>query len=128
MASAAAASSAVTSTRAKLLSSELAAEPLPTGTISTVAGNGTLAYSTDTRGALQSGFAYLTGIAVDSTGNLYAIDEGNNRVLKLAAGSASQEVLPFTGLKFPRCVAVDTAGSVYVTDTSNNRVLKLPVQ
>ena len=50
----------------------------------------------------------------------------NNRVLKLAAGSSTQTVLPFTGLNGPRGVAVDTAGNVYVTDDGNNRVLKLP--
>ena len=49
----------------------------------------------------------------------------NNRVLKLAAGSATQSVLPFTGLDDPGGVAVDTAGNLYVTDSHNNRVLKL---
>jgi DNA-binding beta-propeller fold protein YncE len=46
-------------------------------------------------------------------------------VLKLAAGSNTQTVLPFTGLKYPDGVAVDTAGDVYVADFDNNRVLKL---
>jgi serine/threonine protein kinase, bacterial len=48
--------------------------------------------------------------------------------VKLAAGSATQTVLPFTGLSYalyPWGVAVDTAGDLYVTDGSNNRVLKL---
>ena len=44
------------------------------------------------------------GVAVDSAGNVYVTDTGNNRVLKLAAGSATQDVLPFTGLNaLPRC-------------------------
>jgi ipoprotein LpqH len=46
-------------------------------------------------------------------------------VLKLAAGSATPEVLPFTGLNNPDGVAVDTAGDLYVTDLNNNRVVKL---
>ena len=50
---------------------------------------------------------------------------GNNRVLKLAAGSTTQTVLPFTGLNGPYGVAVDTAGNLYDADTGNNRVLKL---
>jgi serine/threonine protein kinase, bacterial len=49
-------------------------------------------------------------------------------VLKLAAGSSTQEVLPFTGLKNTGGVAVDSTGNVYVTDYSNDRVVKLPVQ
>ncbi len=46
-------------------------------------------------------------------------------MLKLAAGSSTQEVLPFTGLYIPFGVAVDSTGTVYVADSRNNRVLKL---
>jgi serine/threonine-protein kinase len=66
--------------------------------------------------------------AVDSAGTLYVTDIGNNRVVKLSAGSSNQEVLPFTGLNTPSGVAVNAAGDLYVTDMSNNRVLKLPGQ
>jgi serine/threonine-protein kinase len=45
--------------------------------------------------------------------------------MKLAAGSATRAVLPFTGLNQPGAVAVDTAGNLYVTDNGNNRVVKL---
>ena len=46
-------------------------------------------------------------------------------MLKLAAGSATQSVLPFTGLNYPAGVAVDAAGNLYVADSDNNRVVKL---
>jgi serine/threonine protein kinase, bacterial len=49
------------------------------------------------------------GVAVDSAGDLYVTDDGNNRVLKLAAGWATPVVLPFTGLYIPYGVPVDTA-------------------
>ena len=65
------------------------------------------------------------GVAVDAAGNLYVVDSGNNRVVKLAAQSGTQTVLPFTGLTNPNGVAVDAAGNVYVTDTFNHRVVKL---
>ena len=65
-------------------------------------------------------------VAVDTAGDLYVIDSGNNRVVKLTAGSSTQTVLPFTGLNQPYAVAVDAAGNVYVTDWGNNRLLKLP--
>jgi serine/threonine-protein kinase len=42
-------------------------------------------------------------------------------VLKLAAGSGTQTVLPFTGLGTPVGVA-DTAGAIYVSDSA----VKLP--
>ena len=64
-------------------------------------------------------------VAVDSSGTVYLAGWGNNRVLKLAAGSSTQAGLPFTGLNNPRGVAVDTAGNVDVTDYSNNQVMKL---
>ncbi|MFZ3348059.1 MAG: serine/threonine protein kinase, partial [Mycobacterium sp.] len=65
------------------------------------------------------------GVAVDSAGDLYVTDQNNKRVLKLAAGSSTQAVLPFTGLRGPFGVAVDAAGNLYVADQFNNRVVKL---
>jgi serine/threonine protein kinase, bacterial len=66
------------------------------------------------------------GVAVDSAGTVYVADYGNQRVVKVAAGSLHQEVLPFTGLNNPTGVAVDSAGTVYVADFGNQRVVKLP--
>jgi hypothetical protein len=75
-------------------------------------------------------------VAVDTAGAVYVADaavrgwrrvpEGNNRVLKLAAGSSTQTVLPFTGLDLSFHVAVDDAGNLYVTDEGDTRVVKLP--
>ena len=56
---------------------------------------------------------------------MYVADTGNHRVVKLAAGSSTQTVLPFTGLRYPFSVAVDTADNVYVADTYNARLVKL---
>jgi DNA-binding beta-propeller fold protein YncE len=56
---------------------------------------------------------------------VYAVDADRNRVLKLAAGSDTATVLPFTGLNRPVRVAADAAGTVYVVDAGNRRVLKL---
>ena len=67
-------------------------------------------------------------MAVDSAGDLYVADRGNNRVLKLAAESTAATALSFADLNIPESVAVDSAGTVYVTDNGNARVLKLPVQ
>ena len=55
---------------------------------------------------------------MDTAGNLYVADS-NDRVLKLAAGSSTQTVLPITGLDTPEGVAVDTAGNLYVADLGN---------
>ncbi len=81
-----------------------------------------------------TGLTYPSSVAVDAAGNVYVTDTGNDRVVKLAAGSNEQTVLPFTGLHSPRAVAVDTDGNVYITDfvtaatlfvVPNSRVVKL---
>ena len=61
-----------------------------------------------------TGLNHPESVAVDATGNLYVVDGGNNRVVKLAAGSNTQTVLPFTGLTNPSDLAVDAAGNVYM--------------
>ena len=63
-------------------------------------------------------------MAVDTAGNVYVSDSPNNRVLKLAAGTTTQTVLPFTDLKEPGALAVDTAGNVHLADVGM-RVLEL---
>jgi serine/threonine-protein kinase len=63
---------------------------------------------------------------VDAAGNVYV--GGTPSLQKLAAGSATPTVLPFTGLDQPYGVAVDAAGNVYVTDAWHNRIVKLPAR
>jgi serine/threonine-protein kinase len=64
-------------------------------------------------------------VAVDSAGAVYVTNQGMyGRVVKLAPGSDTPTVLPFTGLYQPQGVAVDSAGAVYVTDF-NHRVVKM---
>jgi serine/threonine-protein kinase len=72
-----------------------------------------------------TGLNLPNAVAVDTAGDVYVSDRGNNRVVKLAAGPSTETVLPFIGLNDPEGVAVDTAGDVYVTDSANNRVVKL---
>jgi DNA-binding beta-propeller fold protein YncE len=55
------------------------------------------------------------GVAVDTAGTVYVVDYFHGRVVKLAAGSSSQTVLPQTGRWGSPIgdVAVDSAGNVY---------------
>ena len=72
-----------------------------------------------------TGLSGPDGIAVDTLGDVFVTDSGNNRVLELAAGAGGPTELPFAGLGDPSGVTVDAARAVYVTNVANNRVLKL---
>ncbi len=79
------------------------------------------------------------GVAVDSAGNIYIADTGNNRVRKIAADTGIITTVAGTGragasgiggaataaqLNADR-VALDAAGNLYIADRGNHRVLKV---
>jgi uncharacterized protein (TIGR03437 family) len=106
------------------------------GTIDTIAGNGTAGYQGDGGVATAAEVASPNGVAVDSSGNLYIADTGNNRVRMVAGGLATtvagNGTYGFTGsngaatsatLGAPSGVAADSSGNLYITDAY--RVLKV---
>ena len=114
---------------------------ISSGNVSTVAGNGSNGYSGDGGPATSATLNTPTGLAVDSAGNLYIADQGNNlirrvdaitRVITTVAGggtTASQadglgDGGPATSaiLSGPQSVAVDPSGNLYIADTYHNRV------
>ena len=58
------------------------------------------------------------GVTVDAAGNIYIADDGNSRVVKIAAIGGTQSTAG-TGLSNPHSVAVDGAGNVYIADYAN---------
>jgi uncharacterized protein (TIGR03437 family) len=108
------------------------------GVITTVAGNGTSGFSGDGNAATSAQMSLPTGIAVDSSGNLYIADSQNLRVRKVAGSNinsvAGNGLLSFSGdngpalqaqMYLPQGVAVDSGGNVYVSDTGNNEVRRV---
>ncbi|HEY2016248.1 MAG TPA: hypothetical protein VGH38_22245, partial [Bryobacteraceae bacterium] len=109
------------------------------GIISTIAGNGTAGFSGDGSAALKAQMNSPTGIAVDSSGNLFIADFLNLRIRKMDSSGnissvAGNGVLSFSGdggpalsaqMNLPQGVAVDSAGNIYVADTTNNVVRKV---
>ncbi|BAX91267.1 serine/threonine-protein kinase PknD [Mycobacterium shigaense] len=84
--------------------------------------------SAKARGQIVLPFSGLNNpkeIAVDAKGDVYVTDSGNNRLLKLAAGSTSQTVVPLAGLDGPEDIAVDDVGDLAVTEPARHRVLQL---
>ncbi len=60
-----------------------------TGIITTVAGTGTASYSGDGGAATAAALRYPTGVAVDSSGNVYIADYSNQRIRKVVAVSTN---------------------------------------
>jgi sugar lactone lactonase YvrE len=111
------------------------------GIISTIAGNGTAAYSGDGGPATDASFCYPSGVYVDTMMQIYISDYCNNRIRKVntngiistiagigpsypSDGSYSGDGGPATdaSLSFPTGVYVDTMMQVYIADQLNNRI------
>ena len=114
-----------------------------TGIITTVAGaNNGVAYNGDNIAATTASLAGPKGIAIDSVGNLYIADSGNQRIRKVTATTGIITTIAGTGasglygenivatnaaLNSPSDVAVDASGNIYIADTESNRVRKVTV-
>jgi tripartite motif-containing protein 71 len=69
------------------------------------------------------------GVAVDSSGNVYVADGGNNRIQKFDSNGTFLTKWGLYGsgdgqFKIPRYIAVDSSGNVYVVDVDNHRIQK----
>ena len=110
------------------------------GTITTVAGNGTAAYSGDGGAATAAQLNQPHGIAIDALGNLYISERVNNSIRKIdgsgiityvagrgSAGLGDHGPATSATLEHPHGIAVDSEGNVYVADYHNNRIRKIDI-
>jgi len=115
------------------------------GIITTIAGTGYLAgsgkgyYNGDDIAATAADLYNPTGVAVDTAGNVYFADMGNNRVRKIDTGGKIHTVAgdgsgSFGGdnglataakVNKPERVAVDTFGNIYIAEPLSNRIRKI---
>ena len=114
----------------------------PTGTVSTVAGDGNYrtppvgAFAGDGGAATGAALNSPYGICLDSSGNLYIADSGNHRIRKVdtngiittVAGTGTAGVAGDGGpalkaqLNRPWDVKVDSAGDLFIADYNNSRI------
>jgi DNA-binding beta-propeller fold protein YncE len=101
----------------------------PVYQFTTVAGQpGGPGYYDATRNAAR--FDYPAGVAVDSAGNVYVADLGNNQIRRITPGGlvttlARQALGSTDQIDSPNGVAVDSAGNVYVADSDNHTIRKV---
>ena len=101
-------------------------------------------YGGDGGSAVYSKFSEIFGIAVDSAGNIYIADTGNNRIRKIDTNNIINTIAgggaPVAGsngdggyatnasLSRPSGIALDSSGNIYIADTGNNRIRKIDVE
>jgi sugar lactone lactonase YvrE len=103
-----------------------------TGKISTIGGTpGVTGYAGDGGQATSATFNNPNDVVIDSLGNLYVADSGNNRVRKIdtngiittAAGGLNSA--GSAAVNTPLAVTVDTAGNVYFSDSGNSKIQEI---
>ena len=110
-----------------------------TGTITTIAGTGERGDRGDGGPAVEARITEPSGVALDSAGDLYIADAGNNRIRKVDS-TGTITTIAGTGERYfggdggpanqawlskPSGVAVDGGGNLYIADTGNNRIRKV---
>src|SRR5436190_12248810 len=102
-----------------------------------IAGNATALDRLDGTGS-SARFLNLTGVAVDTVGNIYVADGGDHTVRKVTPGGLVTTLAGSSGqggsadgtgggarFVYPYALAVDAAGNVFVADTGNRTIRKI---
>jgi hypothetical protein len=109
------------------------------GTVTTLAGTGVGGFGGDGGPATSAVLSNPTGVALDSSGNIYIADSFNSRIRKIDSSGIITTVAgtgiagccgdggPATSatLNQPSRVLLDSSGNLYVADFANNRIRKV---
>jgi sugar lactone lactonase YvrE len=106
----------------------------PAGVVTTLAGSAGSSGSADGTGS-SARFNSPYGVAVDSSGNIYVADSGNDTIREISPSMAVSTIAGAAGqgenvdglaasarFNMPGDIAVDSADVLYIADTNNNTV------
>lgn len=108
--------------------------------ITTIAGNGSPAYSGDGDPAVNASIGTPTGIAVDASDNIYFVDNYNSVVRKIDAQTKKISTVAGDGyagyygdggnaanaeLSNPTDIYIDKNDNIYIVDKDNNRIRRI---
>ncbi len=109
----------------------------PTGVATTLAGTAGVSGHADGTGKAAS-FNLPASVAIDSMGNLFVAESGNNTIRKITPTGAVTTLAGTAGKKgaangtgaaarfnHPMGVTTDSAGNIYVADSGNNTIRKI---
>jgi len=104
------------------------------GMLTLVAGTGTAGFTGDSVPATSAQLNLPNSVAIDSHGNIYIADTGNNRVREISDGTittvagdgtSNVGVFPPNKLGLVIAVAVDPTDNLYICDRANNVVWEM---
>ncbi|MBK9992261.1 MAG: chitobiase/beta-hexosaminidase C-terminal domain-containing protein [Verrucomicrobia bacterium] len=108
-----------------------------TGTVSVLAGSAGVVGATNGQGSAAS-FNFPESIVVDSSGNVFVADTGNNTIRKITSAGAVTTLAGTAGVagstdgtgaaalfSHPQGLGIDGSGNLYVADTYNNTIRKV---
>lgn len=112
------------------------------GIITSIVGTGSNDFTGDGGSAVNASIAQPSDVFVDSFGNIFICDTGNQRIRKVDASGIISTVagnggndsfadnVPATetSLIYPSGICVDTIGNLYIADTDNNRIRKVVLE
>jgi sugar lactone lactonase YvrE len=71
---------------------------------------------------ISAGLNYADGVAVDASGNVYVVDNGDNAVKEWMAANNTVNTVVSSGLSKPFGLAVDAVGDLYIGEYGQNAV------